>query len=258
MILVFNLPTPILGEITAFTITTPDLETSLTYYQRLGFKEVFRADWPFPWIQVSDGVLLIMLRKDDTPYIALTYYVKNIDRVVTMLEQKGVQFTQRPKDTDMIKRYLLTSPDSINISLVSIVDGFYQPAGPGMLQMPQQDYFNPEKYVNKTCGLFGEYAHCVADLEKSLAFWQLLGFTAISKFSAPHLWAIISDGLSIVGLHQSSEFTYPAITYFAADMKDKINALKQNGLTNYTEKNESNMILTTPEQQHIFLYKLGM
>jgi catechol 2,3-dioxygenase-like lactoylglutathione lyase family enzyme len=60
-----NIPTPILGEVTAITITTPDLEKSLEFYKKLGFTEVMRMDFPFPWIQVSDGALLMMLRKGD-------------------------------------------------------------------------------------------------------------------------------------------------------------------------------------------------
>jgi catechol 2,3-dioxygenase-like lactoylglutathione lyase family enzyme len=242
-----DLPKPILGDITAFTITSPDLERSLAYYQRLGFTEVFRADWPFPWIQVSDGVVLIMLRKDPKPYIALTYYVKEIDAVVRALTGKGIEFAQKAKKTDPIKRYLIQSPDGLNISLVGIIDGFYQPAGPGMLQMPHADYFKPERYVNKTIGLFGELAHPVADLERSLEFWSLLGFTAISKFASPYPWAIISDGLSIVGLHQTTSFSYPVLTYFAGDMTTKINRLKEHGLAGYKENDDGNMYWLLPK-----------
>ncbi len=255
-----NLPKPILGETSALTITTPDLEQSLAYYKKLGFSELFRADWPFPWIQITDGALLIMLRKEDKPYIALTYYAGEVDKVVAMLDEKGIAFTQRAKETDMLKRYLIRSPDGLNISLVGMSPemGFKQPPGPTMLNMPQPDFFNPDKYVNKVCGLFGEFAHPVADLEKAIEFWQLLGFTAVSKFSAPYPWAILSDGLSVVGAHQTKEFSVPAITFFAADMKEKIAKLKAEGLTNYTDKGESSMVLKTPEQQTINLFKLGM
>ena len=247
-----------LGEITAFTITTPDLDKSLGYYQKLGFRELFRADWPFPWIQITDGVLLIMLRKDPNPYIALTYYVKDINGVVADLDKKGIKFTYRAKDADPVKRFVFQSPDGLTISLVNIIEGFSQPPGPGMLTMPQQDYFNPEKYVNKVCGLFGEFAHPVADLEKSIAYWVQLGFKTVSKFTAPYPWAIISDGLSVVGLHQTTSFNYPVITFFAADMKDKIAKLVEGGLTNYTEKGAGSVVLATPEQQHINLFKMGM
>lgn len=250
---------PKLGQITALTIATPDLENSLKYYQQLGFAEVMRFDFPFPWIQISDGALLIMLRKDPTPYLALTYYVSNIDAVVKELEDAGITFTQKPNANAQFKRYIFQSPDGLTVSLVNIVEGFQQPPGPTMLTMPQQDMMKPEKYVNKTIGMFGELAHPVTDLDASIAFWEKLGFKALSRFSSPYPWAILSDGLAIVGAHQSTQFSYPAITYFAADMKDKIAKLKENGLENYTEAmGPSNIVLTTPEQQKINLFSMGM
>lgn len=47
--------TPKLGEVTAITITSPDLDKSLQYWQRLGFSELYRMDFPFPWVQITDG-----------------------------------------------------------------------------------------------------------------------------------------------------------------------------------------------------------
>lgn len=253
-----NLPTPILGEITALTITTPDLENSLKYYQQLGFKEVMRMDFPFPWIQITDDALLIMLRKDNEPYLALTYYVKDVDKVIADLENRKIQFTSRPKGSDLIKRYVFQSPDGLNISLVGIPDGFSKPSGKTMLTMNQADYFKPGAYTNQTAGMFGELAQPVSDLDASIPFWENIGFKVLSKFTAPYPWAILSDGLAIVGLHQTTQYTYPAITYFASDMKEKIENLKNKGLENYKEMGESNIVLTTPEQQHIFLFKMGM
>src|ERR1044071_7206454 len=142
----FDLPKPILGDITAITISTRDLEQSLKFYQLLGFSEVMRFNFPFPWIQVSDGQLLIMLRLDDNPYFALTYYSKETGTIVADLESKGIRFSQKPKVSDMIKRYVFQSPDGLNISLVTIMDGFMQPPGPTMLTMNQEDYMKPEKY----------------------------------------------------------------------------------------------------------------
>ncbi len=252
-----KLPSPILGQITAFTISTPSLERSLAFYQMLGYAEVMRADWPFPWIQVSDGVVLIMLREGKEPYMALTYYIKDAAKVVKMLEGRGIQFMEKAKPKDMVKRYLFRSPDGVNISLVGITDGFSQPKGPGMLQMAQEDYFRPEKYVNQVAGLYGEYAHPVKDLKASIAFWELLGFQPVSEFTSPYPWAILSDGLAVVGLHQSGHFDRPAITYFAADMRQKIAKLKAAGLSDYTEQGPSNIVVHTPEGQQVFLFQLG-
>jgi len=250
--------TPKLGEISAFTINTPDLETSLKFYQLLGFHEVMRMDFPFPWIQVTDDQVLIMLRKSDDPYFALTYYVKDVAAVAKFVESNNIPFTYTPKPSDMIKRFVFENPDKMNISLVGIPEGFSKPSGKTMLTIDQSDYFNPEKYTNKVAGMFGELAQPVADLEASIPFWEKLGFTVISKFSSPYPWAILSDGLAVAGLHQTTQYSYPAMTFFASDMQQKIEQLKQQGLTNYKEMGPANIAITTPEQQHIFLFKMGM
>ncbi len=254
-----TLPKPMLGDVSAITITSPDLDRSSLYYQKLGFTELFRSDFPFPLVQMTDGALLMMLRLDKNPYCALTYYTKAVAPVAAALEQAGIVFSQKPKETDMLKRYLLQSPDGLNISLVEIDSGFVQPPGPTMLTMPQQDYFNPDKYVNKVCGMFGEFAHPVTDLAQSIAFWEKLGFTALSTFTTPYPWAIMTDGLAVVGLHQANTFSYPVITFFAADMKVKIARLKSEGLQDYAESGgPGSIVLTTPEQQHINLFSMGM
>lgn len=254
-----SLPTPKLGEVTAITITTPDLELSAAFYKKLGFQELFRSDFPFPLIQISDGALLMMLRQDKKPYIALTYYSKEIDRVIDELKKEMINVQEMPTPNNMVRRYLFQSPDGLTISIVSFVDGFTQPPGPTMLTMPQEDYMKPEKYVNKTCGMFGEFAHPVKNLDASISFWEKLGFKTLSKFSSPYPWAIASDGLAVVGLHQTNHFEHPAITYFAKDMQDKIAALREQGITEITDtKANSNITLKSPEGQHINLFKLGM
>jgi len=253
-----TLPKSQLGEIAALTIASADLEASLQFYQKLGFREVMRMDFPFPWIQITDDALLIMLRKADESYLALTYYLKETDDVVADLERKGVEFVSKPKSSDFVKRYVFQSPDGLNISLVQIPDGFSKPSGKTMLTMNQSDYFKPDTYTNKIVGMFGELANPVKDLDLSIRFWENIGFIVLSRFASPYPWAILSDGLGIIGLHQTAQYDYPAITFFASDMKEKIEGLKKNGIENYEERGPSNIVVTTPENQHIFLFKMGM
>lgn len=251
-----NLPEPILGDVNAITIATPDLDASLKFYQQLGFKEVLRLDFPFPWIQVSDGALLIMLRKDPKPYLALTYYTKDIEKSAAIVRDAGIRFTFEPKPGDPMKRYIFQSPDGLNISLIPLFEGFAQPPGPTMLKMAPQDFGNPEKYVNQTIGMFGELAHPVKDINVSIAFWEKLGFKALSRHESPYPWAILSDGKSIVGLHQSTHFDYPAITYFAKNQKENIEKLRSSGMKLEEKMGEANVVATSPEGQRVFLFSL--
>ncbi|MEO8414351.1 MAG: hypothetical protein ABI472_11860 [Ginsengibacter sp.] len=254
----FNFPKAKLGDVNAITIASTGLEESLNYYQQLGFAELYRADFPFPWIQISDGALLIMLRQDKNPYIALTYYVKEMDNVVSDLKQAGISLKAMPTPDKMIQRYLISTAEGHNITLVTYVDGFAQPLGTTMLTMQPRDLSNPGTYANKTCGIFGEFALPVKNIDDSILFWEKLGYKSLSKRSSPYPWAILSDGLGIVGLHQTNNFSVPTITFFASDMKDKIEKLKNSGLNNFTESGDGNIVLTTPEQQKINLFKFGM
>lgn len=247
------------GNVAAITITSPDLAQSLKFYQQLGFREIHHSAFPYSWIQITDGALLIMLRLNSTPYIGLTYYSTDIDRVVPELKEKGVAISETPAPEKRAKRYEMQSPDGHNITLLTHVDGFAQPAGATLLQMPKQDYMDPDKYENKTCGIFGELAYPVADLDASIAFWDKLGLVVISRFTSPHPWAILSDGMAAVGLHQTTNFTQPTITYFAKDMKEKIEKLQSTGIKEIrTAKGQSSVTLTTPEHQRINLFKIGM
>ncbi len=251
----FNVPKPKLGDVAAFTIATGDLEKSVAYYKVLGFSEVFRSTFPFPLVMMSDSAIQIMLRQGETPYLALTYYVKEMDALVKELESAGIVFAEKPKAADPIKRHLIQTPDGGTISLVAFTEGFTQPPGPTMLTLSQEDYFNPEKYANNVCGLYGEFAHPVKDLNASIAFWEKLGFVVLSKTEGANPWSILSDGLSIVGLHQTNDFSVPTITFFSVNMKDRIKKLEEAGITDITRvMGEGNAVLTTPEKQKINLF----
>jgi predicted lactoylglutathione lyase len=248
-----------LGEVACVYMTTPDLDSSAAVYEKLGFPKIASNTFPVPWYQSSDGSLLIMMRKDTKPYMGLTYYAGDIDNVAAQLEKDGITFVQKPKEGDPIKRYYIKTPDGFNIMLADNIGGFTQPTGITLLNMKQQDYMSPDKYPNKKCGAFGEFCHPVADLEKSIAYWQKLGYTVKSKMSQPYPHAILSDGLMIIGLHQTKNFDYPAITYFGLNASRRIQQLKDQGLKNFTDfMGKNNVVLKTWEGQHFFIFSLGM
>ncbi len=248
-----------LGEVACVYVTSPDLDSSVAFYEKLDFKKTGSNTFPVPWAQVSDSSLLVMMRKDATPYIGLTYYATDVEKVAAQLEKDGIVFTQQPKPGDPIKRYYFKSPDGFNIMLASNLGGFVQPNGITMLNMKQEDYANAEKYPNKQCGVFGEFCHPVANLATSLVFWKKIGYTVKYESATPYSHAILSDGLMIIGLHQTDHFNYPAITYFSPDAGKKIQQLKEKGLKNFKETaGPNNQSLSTFEGQHVFIFSIGL
>ena len=248
-----------LGEVASVYVTTPDLDSSVAVYEKLGFPKIGANTFPVPWAQVSDGSLLITMRKDAAAYIGLTYYSSDVEKIADQLEKEGIVFGQKPKEGDAIKRYYFKTPDGLNVMLASNLGGFSQPSGQTMLTMKPEDFAKADKYPNKQCGAFGEFCHPVTDLDKSLEYWKKLGFTVKTKMTSPYPWAIVTDGLMLVGLHQTKDFDYPAVTYFGVNTEKRVQQLKEQGLKNFANMmGKNNVILKTWEGQHFFLFSMGM
>ena len=248
-----------LGDVACVYITTTNLDSSDAVYLKLGFAKIASNDFPTPWIQVSDGSLLITIRKDATPYIGLTYYTNDIDKVVAQLEKDSIVFVKKPNASDPIKRYYIKSPDGFDIMIANNLGGFEQPKGITMLTMKPTDFNSEDKYPNKQCGVFGEFAQPVSNIKASVAFWKKLGFKATAEMKEPYPHVILSDGLMIIGLHQTNHFTFPAITYFGLNTDKRVQQLKDKGLQNFSEMmGKNNIILKTWEGQHFFIFSLGM
>lgn len=248
-----------LGEVACIYVTSPDLDSSVALYEKIGFSKISSNVMPVPWAQVSDGSLLIMMRKDSVKYTGLTYYTKNIESTVAELEKNGIEFIQKPKDEDLTKRYFFKSPDGLNIMLASNVGLFKQPTGITMLNMNPIALQSEDKYPNKECGVFGEFCHPVSDLNQSIEYWKKLGFEVKSQMTQPYPWAILSDGLMLIGLHQTKNFTYPAVTYFGLNTEKRVQDLKRKGVTAFTEMTgKNNVVLKTWEGLHFFLFSMGM
>ena len=248
-----------LGEVASIYVTSPNLDSSVALYEKIGFLKIASNVMPVPWALVSDGSLLIMMRKDSVKYVGLTYYVKNIESTVAQMEKNGIVFTQKPKEEDLIKRYFFKSPDGLNIMLASNVGLFKQPTGITMLNMNPIALQSEDKYPNKECGVFGEFCHPVTDLNTSIEYWKKFGFEVKSQMTQPYPWAILSDGLMLIGLHQTKNFNYPAVTYFGLNAEKRVKELKENGITGITEfMGKNNVTLKTWEGLHFFLFSMGM
>lgn len=248
-----------LGEVASVNITTNNLDSSAAVYEKLGFKKIKSNEYPSPWMQLSDGSLLITLRKDAVPFMGLAYYSSNVEQIAGQLEKDGIVFIKKPKEGDFLKRYFFKSPDGFDIILSNNPGGFEKPMGNTMLDMKQKDYLDAAKFPNSNCGVLGEYSHPVTDLKSSIMFWEKLGFKSKAEMKEPYPLSILTDGLMIIGLHQTKHFDYPAITYFGLNTAKRVERLKESGLQQFTEfMGKENVVLKTWEGSHVFIFSLGM
>jgi hypothetical protein len=67
-----------------------------------------------------------------------------------------------------------------------------------------------------------------------------LGFECVTEGDQPYPWAIISDGRTRLGLHQTPKLTQPTLTYFAPDMSERLKRMQRRGITFVAERKDSN------------------
>jgi hypothetical protein len=131
----------------------------------------------------------------------------------------------------------------------------HRPSNKNMMALGA-DLMNPDKIPGQI-GAFGEYSQCVADLKTSVAYWEKLGFKHQGIQQVPYPWTVMTDGILVVGLHQTTDFSGTAVTYFAPDMGKRIEALKAKGIVvEEFGMGPSNVIVTAPEGTKLFLFSL--
>ncbi len=217
-----------LGDYVEIRTTVGDVAAAVAFYEKLGFKSL-GGD------VVTDGSINIHLLTSDEPSPTLGYAGSDLaaaDALDIGAQVSGDSTT-------------LTTAEGLHVRLTS---------QPGSVAMPEGTSLNrtPISHLGK----FGEFALPVANRDAAIAFWQKLGFEPLLVADEPYPWAIFSDGLIVIGLHQTGDFDQPHITYFTADMAERIAKLEADGLAVrfLSEQDKSNAAFTAPGDQCFFLF----
>ncbi len=218
-----------LGDYVEILTSVSNLAATEEFYETLGFQKI--GDFVF-----TDGGINIHLSSDNFPSPTLHYAGSDIE---------SVKLLAIPLDTTGA----FTDPNRLRVQLSA------QPSG---VSMPQGDPFRRSPISR--CGTFGEFAIPCVDAKAAVAFWQRLGFKQLHLTDEPYPWAIMSDGLIILGLHQTTSFTTPTITYFAGNMADRIEQLQRDGIAMTPleppiDGRAVNAVFGSPDGQKFFLFE---
>jgi uncharacterized protein YndB with AHSA1/START domain/catechol 2,3-dioxygenase-like lactoylglutathione lyase family enzyme len=186
---------PKLGDYVEIRTYVDDLEAARAFYAALGFQ-------PAGPDVYSDGAINVRLAAGGGSAPELHYAGSDMEA----LGAAGIEAA-------------FTDPSGLRVAVSAAPAPAPMPGGPPLARQPQS-----------RCGKFGEFALPCADTLAAIAFWTRLGFEQMYFAEEPAPWAILDDGLILLGLHQTTDFDAPHITYFAADMADRIEALRADGL----------------------------
>lgn len=192
-----------LGSYVEVVNNVESIDQALAFYENLGFKTVGENI-------VTDGSINIRLQEGSGPPLSLGYM--GSDSQAAELRDMGVQFADGTAT--------LTTPGGLDVTLREGESSVPMPEGSPMERTP----------ISR-CGKFGEFAVSVADIGAARSYWEKLGFDTVYAPEEPDPYAILTDGLFVLGLHQTTDFTEPSITYFSGDMADRIETLQGEDLS---------------------------
>jgi catechol 2,3-dioxygenase-like lactoylglutathione lyase family enzyme len=238
-----------LGYAFEIAVTTPDLKRSLQFYEKLGYQRLGEPDNFASRVLLTDGFIRLALVEGDEWKGSLAYYAEDVAEKVSALERRGVRFHDKLEVDAKTVGATLVDTNGMEITLAV--------AQPSQLQSPPGKALSP-------MGQFGELSIETEDVARSLEFWLKLGFEPTQYMPAqPASWASIADGLLMVGLYGKGHCPHiirtPSITYFEADMSERIRKLKQEGMTFKQELpgedgKTGHAVAEAPEGQLLFLF----
>jgi len=245
-----------LGNAAYMTIGTKDLDLSFNVYEKLGYSIVNKGDAPVRWLEIADGSLKIILVEGKDEYIGLTYISDDINKSIDQLETMGLRPVQTAGEDSNPEQVIAQIREGILVSINQARPNIEFKFDGKTLMDIDYSHAKLEEFPNQKCGIFGEFALNIKDMDQAIAFWTKLGFKTGERFEEPYPWAIVTDDMFVIGLHQTDEFDQPAITYFAPNMTEKLKILIEQGLDVEVLDDGYSGKLKTPEGQQFFLFSL--
>lgn len=190
------------------------IEENVRFYKALGFSVVEQST---NFSRVSDGAVQVTLAKGPVVgRLNLSYFGGKKDRIEKIISNGMEPSARFKREKTGLEGYQFGEEESIIDISVSLDNN--------------KDVKTIPIMTEGISGKFGELALPVKNLKKAQAYFEKLGFKTLGVNATPYNWAIVSDGLMTLGLHETDHFSKPAITYFGAKSKEKIAELKKAGL----------------------------
>ena len=226
------------------------------HYLNLSYKVIIETA---SFTLMSDNSLNILLSKDkalNQNQYSIVYFTDCLETKKKFLRKQNIYYnptvifnceTVHLNIANKIKIYVIEYRSKLKLNHKLIMLNELQP----------QEH---EHYPNNLCGLYGEISFAVRDLKPIIISLNKLGFKTVVDTVGHYPWAILTDGLTIIGLHQTNNFSKPTITYFAVDMLERIQKLKHNTeikLTNIEGLNQDKAAkIIAPNKLEYFLSSL--
>lgn len=205
-----------LGRFLEFSIATPDIQTSLAFYTKLGFSEVPVGEaWAHPYAVVTDGRICLGLHAEPSAAPSLTFVRPDLLKHLNDLEGQGLEFEFRRLGNDVFNEI-----------------GWRDCSGQ-LIRLIEARTFSPGKRAatdTGLCGYFLKLALPAPDLEAAKESWERFGFVGWDETGdiLPHI-ACTSDAINL-GLYDPAHVRAPTLTFDAGDVVGTLARLAEVGI----------------------------
>jgi len=225
-----------LGTYVEIKLKTKNIDQSMSFYEYLGFRKIGDD-------VMTDGSINIRLSDENFTNPTLSYMGTKDDMVQAI-------FKNQKQSANKVQNAEFKSLNGLTVSINRDKSKVKMPAGTPVTRTP----------ISRL-GKFGEFSIPVKNVAQGIMFWAKLGFEPLHIAKIPYPYSIMSDGLIVIGLHQSGDFNDFTFTYFATDMQQRVADLADEGLEMKPMKSDidatiyENAWFLTPEDQQFFLFK---
>jgi catechol 2,3-dioxygenase-like lactoylglutathione lyase family enzyme len=204
----------VLGRFLEIGVRTPDVPESLAFYESLGFLQAPVGDsWPHAYAVVTDGRLHLGLHAREFASPSLTWVQPELAAHAPRLQALGIEFALERLGEDALHEVGFLDPSG---QLVTLLEArtFSPPAVPPAHQT--------------RLGYFEEFGLPTADLARSTAFWDALGFVAFDPVRVPFTKVIAAGRDLNIGLYDA-DLRAPVLTFSDPAMPERIATLRAQG-----------------------------
>ncbi len=225
-----------LGRYVEVKLKVKSIDKAMSFYEYLGFRKIGDD-------VMTDGSINIRLSDESFTSPTLSY-------MGTAGETISAIFKKQKESADNVQNAEFKSLNGLTVSINRDKSKVKMPAGTPVTRTP----------ISRL-GKFGEFSIPVRNVAQAIIFWAKLGFEPLHIGKIPYPYSIMSDGLIVIGLHQTSDFKDFTITYFAEDMQDRVAMFADEGLELHPMKSEAdkesydNAAFMSPDDQQFFLFK---
>ncbi|MFM8481506.1 MAG: hypothetical protein ACKOCF_09940 [Gammaproteobacteria bacterium] len=188
-----------LGRFHEISLSTPDLDASLRFYEMLGFARGSIGNaWPHPYAVVTLGSLVLGLHQYKFPSPSFTAVHEDIPGTLQTYRTAGAVIAFAKTGPDCFNEFGLRDPAG---HMITLLERATHP----------DDAWDPAR-VSPTLGEFLAYSLPSAAPDVSTGFWRALGAqAAIGRPCWPAEW-LLAGGL-MVAIHAESHFDEPALVF---------------------------------------------